>query len=175
MQCCDAIRLPGQPQSVNFLLLYCSEAEVFIPQVIFTFFGKQWTWIFSPKKKNVGGKTCLYGCLQDMLLMNTSIQRCMLLFPALVMLLWTDWLLRNSLLLQVEVFQSCPLGKGIFVKGNLYKWEMCALLEFKRAPSLSSLSFCLIHTKPAHTHHGTFSVLALLLFPQQWLWNDSIF
>lgn len=44
MQCCDAIRLPGQPQTVNFLLLYCREAQV--PQVvfIFTYFCEQRTW-----------------------------------------------------------------------------------------------------------------------------------
>lgn len=49
-----------------------------------------------------------------------------------------NWLIaENSLLLQVEVFQSCPLGKGIFVKGNLYKWEMCSLFKFKRAWSFS--------------------------------------
>lgn len=89
----------------------------------------------------------------------------------------------NSLLLQVEVSQSCPLGKGIFVKANLYKWEMCSLFKFKRAPSFSppqppplasrSPSVSYIQTHSHTTAHFQYS--HSFLFPQRWLWNDSIF
>lgn len=155
MQCCDAIRLPGQPQTVNFLLLYCSEAEVFIPQVIFTFWlNKELGFFFEDSS--------VKRCPWNILLMNKSIQHCMLLFPNTCYIV-ANWLIaENSLLLQVEVFQSCPLGKGIFVKGNLYKWEMCSLFKFRRAWSFFlrqppfPLSHFLPHTyKHTHTHTHT--------------------
>lgn len=78
--------------------------------------------------------------MQNRLLINTdTIQCCMVLFSTLVLQLGTEWLQR--ILLQAIVFQSSPMGKGMFVTGNLYKWEMCTSLEFKRVWVL--LHFCL--------------------------------
>lgn len=149
MHCCDAIRLPGQPQSVNFLLLYCSEAEVFFLYHksyslfwwtknldCFGVFFLLLTWVRKKKKKK--GEEVLNGacgtcCSWTQVYNATCWSPQHLLYCCEV-----NWFIaENSPLLQVKVFQSCPLGKGIFVKGNLYKWEMCSLFKFKRAPSLS--------------------------------------
>ncbi len=41
VQCTDAIRLPGQPKSVHFLLYNCNEAEVFITESHVEVFSEQ--------------------------------------------------------------------------------------------------------------------------------------
>lgn len=166
MQCCDAIRLPWQPQSVNFLLLYCNEAEVFIPQVIFTFFGEQRTFFYffylrvlKKKAEGVGG---VKRGLWNMLLVNTSIQRCMLLSETLVILLW------NKLIdcWEFSAIASRGVSKLSFGKGHTYlskgiyineKCVHCSnLRELGHSPSHSpppflSLSFSVSYIQ-THSH-----------------------
>lgn len=61
-----------------------------------------------------------------------------------------DWVIaENSLILRAEALQSCPLGKGMFVKGNLYKWEICTNL---RELSFLSLTFFSYQYSLSRTH-----------------------
>lgn len=149
----------GNPKVLIFFLSNCGEVEVFIPQATAT----ARTFFVSFKKRSWRGGHMGVPNLQNTPLINSSICDCACIFSLRAPAPPADWLLRILLYCKLEVFQSCPLGKGIFVKGNLYKWGMRAWFHFKR--ELASFRLLRRHF-PSHTYkrrrHGcTFSPLAL--------------
>lgn len=144
---CSVVMQLGYQGNPKVLIFFCYIAarQKFLYHKPFSLFlaNKEVGFFFSLKMGHIGVKQRLLSRQH----MSTSTQCCIRLF--LTCSTAANWLVaENSLLLQVEVFQSCPLGKGIFVKANLYKWEMCASLGL--TPFLS-LAFCLIQTNtPQH-------------------------